>query len=96
MGKTELTNRFEKFAAGQWEAWFQEAVDATRSDKPRVPVEMTEARAQAACQKVRLGQVSRARQCLIGAALAEGNDHTFRQLQDRRPQEVSGQAQWRF
>ena len=90
VGKTQLTNRFEKFAAGQWEVLFQEAVDATRSDKPRVPVEMTEAkRAKAACQKVRLGEVSSARQCLIGAALAEGNDQTFRQLQDRRPQEVS-------
>ena len=63
MGKTELTNRFEKFAAGQWEALFQAAVDATR-----VPVEMTEAkRAKAAYQKVRLGEVSRARQCLASS-----------------------------
>ena len=29
MGKTEF-NRFEKFAAGQWEVLFQEAVDATQ------------------------------------------------------------------
>ena len=31
---------FEKFAAGQWELLCQEAADATRLDKPRVPVEL--------------------------------------------------------
>ena len=51
---------------------------------------VTEAeRAQAACHKVRLSEVSRERQCLTGATLAEGTDHTFRLLQDRRPQVVS-------
>ena len=90
VGKAELFSRFEKFAAGQWEVLYQEASEATRADKPRVPVELTEVkRAQAACHKVRLGEVSRARQCLTGAALAEGTDHTFRLLQDRRPQVVS-------
>ena len=66
-----------------------ELYDLEIHQKKLGPVEFTEAkRAQAACHKVRLGEVSRARQCLTGAVLAEGTDHTFR-LQDRRPQVVS-------
>ena len=35
-----------------------------------------------------LGEVSRARQCLTGASVAQGNEESFRAMQDRRPQEV--------
>ena len=42
----------------------------------------------AACRKVQLGEVSRARQCLTGAALAPGNADTLRELQSKRPREV--------
>ena len=43
-----------------------------------------EKKARMACQKVRIGEVSRA--CLTGASVAPGTDDTFRELQDRRPQ----------
>ena len=45
-------------------------------------------RADAACRKVQMGEVSRARQCLTGAALAPGSEATFTEMQSRRPQEV--------
>ena len=35
-----------------------------------------------------MGEVTRARQCLTGDALAPGNDATLQELQSRRPQEV--------
>ena len=55
----------------------------------RTPIEDSlERRAEAAYQKVKLGEVSRARQCLTGAALAPGTDATFNMMQNRRPQEV--------
>ena len=47
-----------------------------------------EDRGKAACQKVKLGEITRARQCLTGAALAPGNDDTFDELQRKRPQEI--------
>ena len=43
-------------------------------------------RAEAALRKVRVGEVSRARQCLTGAMLAPGTEQTFFQMQSRRPQ----------
>ena len=36
-----------------------------------------------------IGEVSRARQCLIGATQALGNDQTFEKHQNRRVQEVA-------
>ena len=92
VGKAELLfSRFEKFAAGQWELLYQEAADATRLDKPRVPVEFTEAkRAQAACHKSPTGRKSpEPGSASREPVLAEGTDHTHRLLQDRRPQVVS-------
>ena len=49
----------------------------------------TSERAAAAYAKVQLGEITRARQCLTGAALAPGTEATYRQLQDKRPQEPS-------
>ena len=45
-------------------------------------------RGEKAAQKVRLGEITRARQCFTGAPLAPGNDNTFNELQRKRPQEV--------
>ena len=45
-------------------------------------------RGQAALQKVRLGEVLRARQCLVGAALAPGTEETLAEMQNNRPQVV--------
>ena len=39
-----------------------------------------------ACQKVRIGEVSRIRQFLTGTSVAPGTDDIFRELPDRRPQ----------
>ena len=47
-----------------------------------------EERGKAARQKAQLGEITRARQCLTGTALAPGNDETFNELQGKRPQEV--------
>ena len=42
-------------------------------------------RGRAAEDCVALGEVTKARQKLVGAALAPGTDATFRQLQEKRP-----------
>ena len=46
-------------------------------------------KAEVACRKVRLGEVSRARHCLTGSPLAPGTDDTYRELQSKRPQHIS-------
>ena len=60
--------------------------DAIPSRSHPVGAPTAEKKARMACQKVRIGEVSRARQCLTGAPVAPGTDDTFRELQDRRPQ----------
>ena len=45
--------------------------------------------AAAACQKIKLGEISRARQCLTGASLAPWTEAMFQFLQARRPQVVA-------
>ena len=80
VGKEELSLRFDKFARGQWGALLQEAQVALRQkgQAPRRPTEDTpERRAEAACQKVKLGEASRAQLCLTGASLAPGTDETL-------------------
>ena len=87
--RDELSRRFDKFSEGQWRTLLEEARRAVQMDCPRVATSITpERRAQAACEKVRLGEVSRARQCLTGAALAPGYEDLFRASQDRRSQQV--------
>ena len=62
--------------------------EARRSSAETPHSDTPERRAEAACQKVKLGEVSRARLCLTGASLAPGTDETFDAVQNRRPQEV--------
>ena len=89
VGKDELSCRFDKFSEGRWLTLLEDARRVTQTERPLCPSNRTpERRAHEACQKVRLGEVSRARQCLTGAALAPGNEDTFRALQDRRPEQV--------
>ena len=89
VGKAELCHRFDKFGSGDCQGLLD---DAQRSVAHEARVERTptedsqERRAEAACQKVKLGEVSRARQCLTRAALAPRTDTTFHTLQNRRPQ----------
>ena len=83
----ELSQRFDLFIGGQWDELHQEAMrDAIPSRSHPVGAPTPEKKARMACQKVRIGEVSRARQCLTGASVAPGTDDTFRELQDRRPQ----------
>ena len=57
--------------------------------KPRSEAPLSsEHRGEKAAQKVWLGEITCARQCLTGAPLAPGNDNTFNELQRKRPQEV--------
>ena len=75
------------FAEGHWETLCDEAVAAITTCAPqRERHERTiEERAMAACRKVQLGEVSQARQCLIGAALAPGNLDTFERTAEQAP-----------
>ena len=81
--------------AGEWTCsakWGELMREATASvsNEHRVSPsrDSDQPRAEAACRKVQLGEVSRARQCLTGASLAPGTEATFREMQSRRPQEV--------
>ena len=69
----------------------QEADVALRQEgqpQRRSTEDTPERRAEAACQKVKLGEVSKALLCLTGASLPPGTDETFDAMQNRRPQEV--------
>ena len=89
VGKEELSIRFDKFSDGQWGLLAHEALKSIESERPRMPRQETaETRGKTACQKIRMGEVSRARQYLTGATLAPGNDQTLQELQRRRDQEV--------
>ena len=91
VGKAELCRRFDQFSEGQWKRLYEEGFRDIRSENTRRPVstlQSNEQRGQAALQKVRLGEVSRARQCLVGAALAPGTEETLAEMQNKRPQVV--------
>ena len=86
VSKEDLCRRFDLFAEGLLETLCDEAVAAITSIPQKQRHERTdEERAMAACRKVQLGEVSRARQCLTGAALAPGNLDTLTELQNKRP-----------
>ena len=68
--KAELCRRFDQFSEGQWRR-LHEGFRDIRSESTRRPV-------------VRLGEVSRARQCLVGAALAPTS--RFQGIDRRSPQ----------
>jgi hypothetical protein len=99
-----LHQRFEDFAQGRWAALMQGALSSAVTGRRRATADAgtteqeKKKRAVAAERSVRLGEVSRARQCLAGAALAPGSDETFRALQEKRPKESRGlgDAVWNF
>ena len=83
-----MRTRFDKFGGGQWAELLLEAhhsVDGPHHNSCP-PLDTMDRRAEAALHKVRVGEVSRARQCLTGAMLAPGTEQTFFQMQGRRPQ----------
>ena len=90
VGKDELCRRFDKFVAGEWVDLIREGHQgcAQEGQVTHHQVDSVERRAVAACQKIKFGEVSRARQCLTGAPLAPGTEEIFQILQARRPQIV--------
>ena len=85
--KAELSQRFDLFFGCQWDELHQEAMrDGRPSRSHWVAGPTPEKKARAVCQKVRLGEVSRARQCLTGSSVVPGTEDTFRELQNKRPQ----------
>ena len=87
--KLELCRRMDMFSQGAWEELMHEAFALVSNERCLSPSgDSDQRRAEAACHKAQLGEVSRARQCLTGASLAPGTEATFREMQSRRPQEV--------
>ena len=66
VGKAELNARFDRFQEGRWDELLREVQRNSPHTNNHVKPMTVESRARAACQKVRLGEVSRARQCLTG------------------------------
>ena len=88
--KEVLYRRFDLFGVGAWDTLVDEAVASIPQARPTPRRSWNmEDLGKAACQKVKLGEITRARrQCLTGAALVPGNDDTFDELQRKRPQEI--------
>ena len=71
--KEELCHRFDLFASGEWATLWQEATAAIRGFTPSVGSAQTdEKRAAAACRRVQMGEVTRARQCLTRGCSCSG------------------------
>ena len=91
IGRDELAIRVDHFIAGRWRLLIssgQECMSRPRGSERAHPVlNEKERRGRAAQSRVQQGQVSRARHELTGAPLAPKNEHTYRELQDRRPRE---------
>ena len=87
-GKQVLTDRFNRFDEGDWVQLIAEArssgVGGARSPGHD---DSEQRRLEAACASVRMGEASRARQQLVGSALAPGTAATLAELRDpaRRP-----------
>ena len=88
VGRATLLRRVELFESGQWEQLLREAhAGAAAAGGRDVSRRADEAVLEEGCERVRLGQLSRARQTLTAASLAPGDAHTLQALSDptRRP-----------
>jgi len=96
-GKAELTKRMERFLRGEWPELLEETALASAPRNPRRHAEdedqaqAEERKLETACQKVRQGEVSRAREHLTTSGLAPGKADTLAELTDpaRRPRVLS-------
>ena len=63
VGKDELCRRFDKFIAGEWADLIRDGLQACAQEGHATHhgLDSVERRAVAACQKIRLGEISRAR-----------------------------------
>ena len=75
---------------GQWADLLLEGHQSSAQgvEATHIGADSIERRTAAACQKIKLGEISRARQYLTVASLAPGTEATFQLLQARRPQVV--------
>ena len=85
VGRSELVHRADRFAAGRWAELVHDATQHHQSE--RSEEDECERRGKAAQARVQRGQVSRARQELVGAKLALKDQTTLNELRGRRPQE---------
>ena len=84
--KAELSKRSDQFGEGLWTKLHRDAELDAPSPSRKHTIMTTEQKGRAEEEQVRVGEVSRARQCLTGAAVAPGNDTTFQNMQRKRPQ----------
>ena len=95
VSKEELCRRCDLFAEGQWETLVDGAVACVTLPTPKREAPTDKQKAELACRKTRLGEVSRARHCLTGSPLAPGTEDTWQELQSKRPQRISRELpQW--
>ena len=96
VGTADLSRRFDQIR----ERTMGNVARGSRTGRSRISSVLhamtLEQKAKAAEQCVREGEVSRARQCLTGAALAPGNDATFQETQPRRPQALGRPCRKKF
>ena len=94
-GKEELTERLERFLRGEWTDLLAKAQrNGTRQDRARggeTAEAAKERKLEAACNRVRNNEASRARELLTSSGLAPGNADTLAELRDpaRRPTTLS-------
>ena len=88
VGRDELVSRADQFARGNWRELIDLAVQnvTTHTNSKRGDSSEAERRGLAAQERVKRGQVSRARQALVGAALSPKTEGTLDEFRRRRPQ----------
>ena len=83
VGRDEFAHRVEDFTSGRWTQLMAQAKQHSHQEW-RVQAHTTEEdqqqRSMASMAKIRMGQVSGARQCLTGASLAPKTDDTYNLL----------------
>ena len=88
-GREELLARAAAFERGEWTSLLENArqLPVPTESPPKSDEMLAAERRERACAKVRIGEVSRARQVLTAAELAPGTEDTFHALTDpeRRP-----------
>ena len=88
-GRRELEERFLQFQRGSWQELLSPIEKVSKVPRASPPEhDSVSARANAAQTAVSLGEVSRARQRLVGASLAPCDENTREKLQERRAVDV--------
>ena len=84
-GKSEFFSRFRSFQRGDWLKLVQQArLPKRKKQAQRAGIDMVQAKLRAAEQRARLGELSHARQELVGTPLAPRTMDTYYKLADHR------------